>query len=590
LRIQEIYRSRLEARRAALAARDRADLNFSRARLAMLFAGAAVLLIGGWTAAAWVALPAAAFFVVLVLHARLLNARDRARAAVAFYERALDRIDGRWSGRGDAGERFRQSDHLFADDLDLFGRGSLFELLSTSRTRAGEEPLAGWLLSPAPPDDVAARQAGARELAGQLDLREAVAVLGDGVGVGVQAAALRRWATAPIRLRGAGVRLLLAALAGGVMLAVAHWGTTGSAMPMLAVLAASAAAAISYRQRVLHVVDAVTEPAHDLDLLADVLRTIERHAFQSPGLRRLHGALGGTARPASAEIARLDQLVALLSSRRNIMFAGPAALLLWATQLAFAIEAWRSRVGPHIPRWLDAIGEFEALSSLATYTAEHPDDAFPEFVAGAATLEATALAHPLLPPGAVRNDASLGGAGPRLLVVSGSNMSGKSTLLRALGINVVLAHAGAPVRATRFRLTPLAVGASLRIQDSLQDGRSKFFAEITRLKQIVDLVRARGGGVLFLLDEILGGTNSHDRRVGAEALLAGLIDLGAIGAVTTHDLALGEIAESLAPRAANVHFEDRFADGALAFDYVLRPGIVRTSNAIPLMRSVGLDV
>jgi hypothetical protein len=573
-----------------LAARERGDLVFSRVRLSIVFAGAAVLLVGGWDAAPWVALAAAVFFVVLALHARALNARDRARAAVLFYERALDRMDGRWSGRGDSGERFRQPDHLYAEDLDLFGRGSLFELLSTARTRAGEEALARWLLAPAAPDEIASRQAAARELAAELDLREAIAVLGDGVGVGVQPDALRRWATAPVVLRGAGVRLLFAALAGGTVVAVTHWATTGEPLPMLALFTLSAAVASWYRQRVLHVIDAVTDPAHDLDLLADVLRTIERHSFRSPGLQRLREALGGTSRPAAAEIARLDQLVALLSSRRNIMFAGPAALLLWATQFAFAIEAWRGRAGPHIPRWLDAIGEFEALSSLATYTAEHPDDAFPEFVADDITLDAGALTHPLLPPGAIRNDVTLGGAAPHLLVVSGSNMSGKSTLLRALGVNVVLAHAGAPVRAARFRLSPLAVGASIRIQDSLQDGRSRFFAEITRLKHVVDAARAERGGVLFLLDEILAGTNSHDRRLGAEALLTGLVDLGAIGAVTTHDLALGEIALSLGPRAANVHFEDRFAAGTLDFDYVLRPGIVRTSNALPLMRSIGLDV
>ena len=553
-------------------------------------AGAAILLIGGLEAAPLLVWPGAAFVIALVLHARALNARDRARSAVAFYERALERMDGRWSGRGDSGERFRQSDHLYADDLDLFGRGSLFELLSTSRTRAGEETLARWLLAAASPDDVAARQAAARELSANLDVREEIAVLGDGVRVGVQPEALRRWATAPIALSGTGVRLLLAALAGAMAGAVVHLVNTGQPIPVLALIGINGAAAVWFRERVLQVIDAVSAPAHDLDLFADVLRAIERQSFQSPGLRQLRDALRGTSRPASAEIGRLDQRLALLASRTNVMFAGPAALLLWATQFAFAIEHWRSRVGPHIPRWLDAIGEFEALSSIATYTAEHPEDAFAEFTSGGVMLEGAAIAHPLLPPGAVRNDAALGGVAPQLLVVSGSNMSGKSTFLRALGINVVLAQAGAPVRAARFRLSPLAVGASIRIVDSLQDGRSRFFAEITRLKQVVDVARTRGGGVLFLLDEILAGTNSHDRRLGAQALLTGLIDLGAIGAVTTHDLALGEIADALAPRAVNVHFEDRFTEGALAFDYVLRPGIVRTSNALALMRSIGLEV
>jgi DNA mismatch repair ATPase MutS len=177
----------------------------------------------------------------------------------------------------------------------------------------------------------------------------------------------------------------------------------------------------------------------------------------------------------------------------------------------------------------------------------------------------------------------------RLLVVSGSNMSGKSTLLRTVGVNAVLALAGAPVRARHLRISPLVVGATLRIQDSLQAGRSRFFAEITRVRQLVDL--ARGPiPLLFLLDEIFGGTNSHDRRLGAEAVVRSLVNYGAIGLVTTHDLALTHIVDLLAPRAANVHFEDHFENGNITFDYRMRPDVVQKSNALALMRAVGLEV
>jgi DNA mismatch repair ATPase MutS len=192
----------------------------------------------------------------------------------------------------------------------------------------------------------------------------------------------------------------------------------------------------------------------------------------------------------------------------------------------------------------------------------------------------------------VRNDVRLvgegHGEGPRALVVSGSNMSGKSTLLRTVGVNTVLALAGAPVRARRLTLTPLSVGATLRVHDSLQAGTSRFYAEITRLRTIVDLT-TRSPPPLFLLDEMLNGTNSRDRRIGAEAVLRGLIRRGAIGLVTTHDLALSEIAETLAPRAANVHFEDHLENGQMTFDYVCRPGVMTRSNALELMRAVGLD-
>jgi len=278
--------------------------------------------------------------------------------------------------------------------------------------------------------------------------------------------------------------------------------------------------------------------------------------------------------------------------RHNVYFAIPAGVMMWATQWSFAIEAWRARAGGHVPGWLDVAGEFEALLALATFAAEHPDEVVFPIVAEnqAPAIAAVDIRHPTLPASAVGNCVSIGGRAPQLLIVSGSNMSGKSTLLRALGANVVLAQMGAPVRASSFEMTPVDIGAAIRVQDSLVDGRSKFMAEITRMKEVVDLTTARRGAVLFLLDEILGGTNSHDRRIGSEALLTGLVKAGAIGLVTTHDLAIGAIADRPDSRAANVHFEDRFEDGELIFDYVLRPGIVQRSNAIALMRSLGLDV
>jgi DNA mismatch repair ATPase MutS len=254
---------------------------------------------------------------------------------------------------------------------------------------------------------------------------------------------------------------------------------------------------------------------------------------------------------------------------------------------ALAIEAWRARHGAALERWLAAVGQLEALCSLAGFAWEHPDDVYPDVEEGDARFEATGLGHPLMPPArCVRNDVALGAA-PRVLIVSGSNMSGKSTLLRAVGVNAVLALAGAPVRATRLRLSRVAVGATLRIHDSLQEGTSRFYAELLRLR---DLVRIADGPVplLFLLDEILHGTNSHDRRLGAAAVVSGLVRRGAIGLVTTHDLALSEVAHDPAVGAANVHFEDRLEDGEMRFDYRVRPGVVQTSNALALMRTLGL--
>jgi DNA mismatch repair ATPase MutS len=261
------------------------------------------------------------------------------------------------------------------------------------------------------------------------------------------------------------------------------------------------------------------------------------------------------------------------------------------TQVAFAVEAWRARFGTMVEPWLRRLREIEALSSLAGYAFEHPADPFPEILPAStpAQIEAEGLKHPLMVEArCVGNDVSLG-PNCRLIVVSGSNMSGKSTYLRTLGVNLALALAGAPVRARRFRMTHLRIGASIRTVDSIQEGISRFYAEIIRLGQIVKLA-GQGTPLVFLLDEILGGTNSHDRRIGAGCVARNLVERGALGLITTHDLALARIAEEIQPPGANYHFEDQILNGKMSFDYRLRRGVVQKSNALELMRSVGLDV
>jgi DNA mismatch repair ATPase MutS len=360
-------------------------------------------------------------------------------------------------------------------------------------------------------------------------------------------------------------------------------------MPFAVAAAATALFFSRWRRRVGAVVAGVERPLRDLALLSQVLERFERESFSSPRLVRLRTMLDTEGDPPSRAISSLARLVVLLDSRRNQIFAIPAFLLLWTFHLAAAIEKWRATHGPAVPRWLEAVGEMEALCSLAAYAYEHPGDPFPEMAAGGARFDGEGLGHPLLPADrVVRNDVRLG-SDLGVLIVSGSNMSGKSTLLRTVGVNAVLALAGAPVRARKLTLSPLAVGASIRIHDSLQAGTSRFYAEITRLRQIADLARS-SGALLFLLDEILHGTNSHDRRIGGESIVKKFVEKGGIGLVTTHDLALAQIAGSMNGRAANVHFEDHIEGGRISFDYRLRQGVVTKSNALELMRSVGLEI
>ena len=586
------YARRLEAAREARARCERRAGRVSNLRLAVFAAGlvAAGLAFGSRALApGWVAVPALGFTALVVVHDRLLRAGGRATRVVALYERGLARLDDRWPGGGEAGEGFAAADHPYASDLDLFGAGSLFERLCGARTRAGEAALAAWLLEPAEPARIRARQAALAELRGDLGLREDLAALGDAPRAGLHPDALRRWGEAPSELASPALGLAAALLpAVSVAALLAAWLAGAPAwVPALALLAQLGLAA-RLRGRVRRVLAGLELPVHEIELLAELVARIEAASFAAPLLAELRAALetGGVA--PSRRIRALRTRVDLLDARRNQLFAPFAALLLWTTQLACCLERWRATCGDGLARWTGIVGELEALASLAAFAYENPELPFPEIVEGDARFEARGVAHPLLPrERRVANDLSLGGE-LRVLVVSGSNMSGKSTLLRTVGANAVLAFAGAPVCAESLRISPMRIGAAIRVHDSLLEGTSRFYAEIRRLRRIVELAEA--GAALFLLDEILHGTNSHDRGIGAEAVVRALLGRGAVGLVTTHDLALARIADALEPRGRNVHFEDRLVDGKMVFDYRLRPGTVERSNALALMRAVGLEV
>ena len=585
------YERRLADRRSRIAALDQVNRRISNARL-LLAAVIAVLL---WTAfvratisPAWPIAAAVAFGILAVVHAKQLNRFERAQSAERVYLRGLDRLDDRWAGTGRDGAAFT-GDHPYARDLDLFGPASLFERLNTTRTEAGETTLAAWLAAPAAPDDVRARQRAVDELRPMLDFREDVAVLASESPVG-RTGLLAAWALGPaVRFPAALPYLFAACALATVALAAAAYVDIVLPDAVVIWVAMETAIAAIWRREVHHVLHAVDIPDRDLGLVSDLLARLESQRFSSPRLAALHEALMTDGVPPSRRIAQLRSLVSWLDSTHNLLFAPFAFVLLVRQQLAIAIARWHAAYGHAIDDWLRAVGEIEALIALATFAYERPDDPFPELVDGT-LFDAQALAHPLLPASSsVRNDIRLGGDGPRIVVLSGSNMSGKSTFLRTIGVSVVLALAGAPVPARRLRLSPLALGATIHVEDSLQAGHSRFYAEILRIRAIVEAARGPTP-LLFLLDEILHGTNSYDRRIGAEGIVRALAALGAIGVVTTHDLALTELPATLSVSAANMHFEDRLAEGRMTFDYQLRPGVVEHSNALALMRAVGLDV
>jgi hypothetical protein len=585
------YNRRLQACEARSA-----QLELTSARISNIRVVLAVLAVAAvwWSSRAtafdyWWVTPAALFLVAVFVHSRVRRAHARAGRAAAHYRAGIARIEDRWSGQGNPGTRFDDPHHVYAADLDLFGTGNLFELLSIARTRMGESALAAWLTSPAAVATILDRQQCVAELRERLDLREDLAVLGENAGVGVQPEELVRWAEAPNRLRVAWVLPVALLLPLLLVAALAFWQESGLASPTVAILALEFAVVRLLRRELQDVLGSTEQAFDNLKLLSGLTARLEREPVSTPSSKRLLGQLSSGGIRASQAIGRLGTVVQFIESRRNFIIALIDLPLLYSVHAALAAERWRRRHGHAVRVWLQTVGEIEALISLSGYSYEHPDDPFPEIVEGAASFDAVSIGHPLLPAATVvRNDVTIGGE-TRVLLISGSNMSGKSTLLRTVGINTVLAMAGAPVRAQRLRLTPLQVGANIRINDSLHEGSSRFYAEITRLRQLNELA-TRTPALLFLLDEVLQGTNSKDRFIGTQGVIRALIERGAIGLVSTHDLALTEIDVARINCLRNLHFQDELQDGRMKFDFKLHEGIVTKSNGLELMRSIGLDV
>lgn len=590
-RPDQVYALQLAGLKHVQAAEQRRErqLGYAKLIVAALSLVAALIFLHTLHGLILLVVPAVIFAVLAVLQEKHIRGLRLLARGVTFFERGLARIEDRWAGTGDGGERFLDPVHPYARDLDLFGAGSLFELLSTARTRAGEETLAAWLLAAAPVDEVHARQQAVRELRSRVSFRTALFSLGESLRQGVQPQELAAWGERKPVFAARSTRVVTRVLCGLWILSLAAWGAWGWGQLAGAITILNLAWAHRIYRRLTDAADALEKAGDGLALLSAVLALFEGETFSAPKLQALQAAIRHHDLKPSAAIHKLARLNDYLNSRHNPFARLLDVVTFWSAQLMFRAELWQHRFGPAIRGWLKTAGEFEALTALAGFAYEHPACVFPEFVEGGALFEATGLAHPLLRAAtAVTNDVALGN-GLQLLILSGPNMAGKSTFIRSVGVNAVLAQCGAPARAERLRLSPLTVAASICILDSLSGGVSRFYAEIHRIKLISDLAED-GTPVLFLLDELLSGTNSRDRLAGSEFIVRTLVERNAIGMISTHDLALTTIPGSLDGLAANCHFEDSFADGKLVFDYKLKPGVVQTSNALKLMRSIGLDV
>jgi hypothetical protein len=546
----------------------------------------------------WGLLPLFVIFGVIgKMHDVALDAMYRAKAAQRYAQRELSRLKEEWREFASDGTDLAPLDLAqaqFAADIDLYGPNSLFQLLNRTMTHHGSHTLATWMVEPADLPEVHARQEAVKILAEDIEFREAFSVAATGHDSStLESDFLVEWAEKPKYLPRAKILGILAyVLPVSLALSVLLYVVTLQAMPLIVVAGLQVVFLMSLRSALATRSIAISGPDRVLHRFLDMINVFEAKSFDNERLTLLQSRLKGGQDSAVAQIRALSKIAQKLEARHNVFFALLIApLVLWELHWVLKAENWQRETGPHLRAWLQTLGELEALCSLGAFAYERADYVMPELVSDVGVLELKNLAHPLLKRDeAVSNDITLGGPGS-VLLLSGSNMSGKSTFLRALGLNQVLARMGAPVAATMMKSSAFVLATSIRVSDSLARGASHFYAELERIKQALDLGAAHHGAVLYLLDEMLHGTNSKERYIGAVSVIRWLSQAKAVGVVTTHDLALAKV-ESLVPQGlvTNMHFGDDIEEDEIQFDYTLKLGPVVTTNALRLMKAVGIDV
>lgn len=589
------YQQRLQQILAETELYERRDRRFVviRTLLGLLQLGVIALCIGeservSWM---WLLLPMSIFLAVLPFDQRCLRQLQRLQAARRFLESRLARLQRVFGSDLADGREYKNDQHPWTQDLDVFGQGSLFQMLNECRTQPGRRQLADWMMTVPTAEEIRVRQSRARGLKDSLQLRESLACIPDKADWTSAERLLQTWVNEPARPISTFV-LFWSLLVGAAALPILTLVATDILSPswLLVLVILQTPAVLLTRQQIRQTAAVMDNVDAALRQFGAVIEAFEQHPVDEPSVRDLLNRFSSELMPASEAIAQLSRLTQWLNNAMRHQVFAPIA---WAcglfVLLTHCIESWRRTHGPDVPDWLRTAAILEATLSVAGYNFDHPGDCVPEILDDRRELMAQDLGHPLLNDSiCVRNSVRLGGE-QSLMLISGSNMSGKSTFLRSIGASVVLTYCGAVVRATSFQTFAFQLGTAMRMSDSLLEGRSLFYSVLQRLKSVVDLTSGPRT-VLFLLDEILHGTNSHDRRRGAEAVIRSLVDRGGVGIVTTHDLALTRIADSMPNQAVNKHFEDTIVDGTMLFDYRLRDGVVERSNAIELMRMLGLDV
>ncbi len=594
---RDAYQARISSATTALAALDSRGARLANLRT-LAFLGAAVVFflvvfeklprIGVLGAFALVV----AYVVLAVVHAGVIHIEDRTKVVLSLNQRGVARLDDRWHDFPHTGAEALPEGHLYAADLDVLGKGSLFQRLDETGTRSGEAMLISWLLSPADPATVAQRQASVRELGPAIDFRQALITEARMAGKDkADPARFIDWAEAPSALRSIRWAFPLAHVLPPLTIAagLAAANDLLSALPFwIGVLLQIVVIGI-IRKPIASLWSALSLSERGFVRFEQTFAAIDAQKFTAAPLVALQKGLQDAGPSVSARLTSFTRLLGF-AELRNSGQLHPVinALTLWDVHVLFRVDRWREQNGHGVRRWFEALAQLEALSSFATWHFERPDDVFPEVVDSDATLEATQLGHPLL-TAPVRNDVHLPRPGSAL-VITGSNMSGKTTLMRAMGLNSVMALAGLPVCAHTMKVARLQVMTSMRLKDSLERGVSYFYAEVQRMKKLLETSKANPRATLFLLDELFMGTNTRERQIASRQLMVMLLDSGAIGAVTTHDLSICELATERPELVRNVHFRDEVKGDDMTFDYTLRDGVVQTTNALEVLRRAGVPV
>ncbi|MGI6065674.1 MAG: MutS family DNA mismatch repair protein [Bacillota bacterium] len=541
-------------------------------------------------------LTAMALFIFLVnKHHQVKRAKDYASLMKKINENSLKRLSGEWASFSDTGEEFGADNHPFSADLDIFGKGSLFQWTNTAYTFLGRQRLAHLLsTTPDTKEKVSARQEAVEELAPKLKWRQQFQV--EGIISSERAqdpGELIQWgkkANPFFRRREIifAFRFLPSLTILLIILSLFFSQTVSYLIPVGLVILQTAI--LFFLRRDTSLTFAVAHQyKENIKGYRRMLEVFETAQFLSPHLSNLKNKLGGNkVLPAYQQIKKLEKAVDMTYMRYSQLYFIFNIITMWDFQCQIALERWKKQSGHSLQKWLETIGEIESLSSLALIRFDHPDWAMPKIIDDFTGLWAKELAHPLLPESRVPNNLTITTPG-EIFLITGSNMSGKSTLLRTAGINLVLAYAGGPVCAKEFRAGLMNIYTSMRINDDLRANISSFYGELLRIKLVLDATR-QGRPVFILLDEIFRGTNSRDRHTGARHLIKKLSRAGALGLVSTHDLELADLAQERDAKIKNYHFEEYYRDGKLLFDYILRPGVSTTKNAIFLMKMAGIEI